>query len=59
MWILAAVHRSTDDMFIGLILYLIEEEDEQDGWKDQELRGTLKKERTWKELLIIQSDDTK
>jgi hypothetical protein len=31
MWILATVHRSTDDMFIGLILYLIEEEDEQNG----------------------------
>jgi hypothetical protein len=36
MWILAAVHRSTDDMFIGstddmfigLILYLIGERDE-------------------------------
>ena len=31
MWILAAVHRSTDDMFIGFVLYLIGEEDEQDG----------------------------
>jgi hypothetical protein len=31
MWILATVHRSTVDMFIDLILYLIEEEDEQDG----------------------------
>jgi hypothetical protein len=31
MWILAAVHRSTDDMCIGLILYLIEEDDEKDG----------------------------
>jgi hypothetical protein len=31
MWILAAVHGSTDDMFIGFVLYLIGEEDEQDG----------------------------
>ena len=59
MWILAAVHRSTDDMFIGFVLYLIEEEDEQDGCKDQELRRTLKEERTWNKLLTIQSDDTK
>jgi hypothetical protein len=31
MWILAAVHRGKDDMFIGFVLYLIGEEDEQDG----------------------------
>jgi hypothetical protein len=31
MWILAAVHGSTDDMFIGFVLYLIGEDDEQDG----------------------------
>jgi hypothetical protein len=30
MWFLAAVHGSTDDMYIGFVLYLIEE-DEQDG----------------------------
>jgi hypothetical protein len=46
-------------MFIGFVLYLIGEEDEQDGWKDQELRRTLKEERTWNKLLTIQSDDTK
>jgi hypothetical protein len=31
MGILAAVHRSTEDMFVCFILYLIGEEDEQDG----------------------------
>jgi hypothetical protein len=59
MWILEAVHWSTDDMYIGFVLYLIGEEDEQDGWKDQELRRTLKEERTWNKLITIQSDDTK
>jgi hypothetical protein len=46
-------------MFIGFVLYLIGEEDEQDGQKDQELRRALKEERTWNKLLTIQSDDTK